>query len=148
MLLYRLARKAFADQMDGKGAALFGGRWNSVGKPVIYTSEHRSLSVLEYRVNNPLPVKDLMMVTLAIPDDDCIYLEKTDLPENWKEYGPESPVAKMGDDWLMKKKSLVLKVPSVPIPEESNFLVNPLHSRMSEVRIIDLSPYLLDSRIY
>jgi RES domain-containing protein len=148
MLLYRLARKAFADQLDGKGAALFGGRWNSVGRPVVYSSEHRSLAVLEYRVNNPLPVKDLLMITLEVPDDSFASIEKKDLPDNWKQYSPDSPTARWGDEWLLKRSSLLLKVPSVPVPEESNFLINPLHPRMTEVSIADMSPYLLDSRIY
>jgi len=148
MLLYRLARKAYADQLDGKGASLFGGRWNSVGKALIYTSEHRSLAVLEYRVNNPLPVKDLMMLTLEVPDDSCIKLDKDRLPPNWKIYSQESNTAGMGNEWLLSKASLLLRVPAVPVPEEYNYLINPLHSRMSEVKIVDISPYLLDSRIY
>ena len=56
MHVYRLARREYAQHLDGQGAALFGGRWNAVGQPVIYTAQHRSLAVLEYRVNNPLPV--------------------------------------------------------------------------------------------
>ncbi|MFP4089947.1 MAG: RES family NAD+ phosphorylase [Cyclobacteriaceae bacterium] len=148
MLLYRLARKAYANQLDGKGAALYGGRWNSVGRPVVYTSEHRSLAVLEYRVNNPLPVKDLMMITLEVPANSFIDLERTALPANWKEYSPDSPTARLGDEWLLKGASLLFKVPSVPVPEEFNYLINPLHSQMSEVKILDINPYLLDSRIY
>lgn len=94
MLLYRLARKTYADQLDGKGTALFGGRWSSPGRPVIYTSEHRSLALLEYSVNNPLPVKDLMMLTIEAPENSIKSFLKTDLPENWHTYKPDSPVAK------------------------------------------------------
>ena len=148
MLLYRLSRKKYAEQLSGKGAALFGGRWNSVGRPVIYTSEYRSLAVLEYRVNNPLAVKDLMMLTIEVPDNSIKTISKTELPENWNAFDPESPVAKLGDLWLHQAESLMLKVPSVPVPEEHNFLINPLHPSMKEVKIIDSSAYLLDNRMY
>ena len=34
----------------GEGAELYGGRWNSVGLPLIYCSEHLSLANLEILV--------------------------------------------------------------------------------------------------
>lgn len=147
MLLYRLTRKKYADQLSGKKAALFGGRWNSVGRPVIYTSEYRSLAVLEYRVNNPLAVKDLIMLTIEVPDDSIKPVSVTELPENWNRFVPESPVAEIGDKWLAHGEFLLLKVPSVPIPEEHNYLLSPLHPHMKEVKITGQAPYLLDNRM-
>ena len=80
MLVYRLVRRPYASQLDGYGAALFGGRWNSVGLPVIYTAQHRSLAVLEYRVNNPNPVSDLMMGSLGVPNVSVGISIVTNLP--------------------------------------------------------------------
>ncbi|MGB3586310.1 MAG: RES family NAD+ phosphorylase, partial [Tunicatimonas sp.] len=123
MLVYRIARRPYAQQLNGRGAALFGGRWNSVGSPVIYTAQHRSLAVLEYRVNNPLPVPDLMMVSLELPDDSLLKIHISDLPNNWANYSFESPCAHQGDRWLRNQETLLLQVPSVVVPQEHNILI-------------------------
>lgn len=148
MLVYRLVRQPYARQLTGEGAALFGGRWNSVGHPVIYASEYRSLAVLEYRANNPLPIQDLMMLALNVPDTSMQEITIDSLPESWQKYSYESPVAHLGDEWLTQQTSLMLKVPSAIVPEEFNVLINPLHPLMSEVQIEALLPFLIDSRMY
>ena len=38
----------------GNGAAAVGGRWNSVGRPVIYLADSLALAQLEKRVHTPL----------------------------------------------------------------------------------------------
>jgi len=131
-------------QLDGQGAALFGGRWNSVGKPLIYTAEHRSLAVLEYRVNNPLPLTDLIMLTLEVPENSTISVVQHQLPKDWKAYTFESICAPLGDRWLDEQKSLLLRVPSAIVPEEFNVLLNPLHPMMAEVKVADALPFVID----
>jgi RES domain-containing protein len=148
MLVYRLVRRPYAQQLDGRGAALFGGRWNSVGLPVVYTAQHRSLAVLEYRVNNPLPTPDLMMASLELPDHSLREVLFGDLPENWTSYSFESPCAYLGDQWLKSQETLVLQVPSVVVPEEHNILINPLHPLMNQVRVLDSLPFMIDARMY
>lgn len=148
MLVFRLVRQAYAQQLDGKGAALFGGRWNSVGKPLLYTAEHRSLAVLEYRVNNPLALKDLVMVTLEVPGHDIQTLSTQDLNTQWQTYSPQNKCAAIGDNWLESQKTLMLSVPSAVVPQENNILINPLHSGMKEVKILDTTSFLVDHRLY
>ena len=36
-------------------------------------------------------------------------------------------VRSIGDEWAVKRSSLVLEVPSAVIPVEKNFVINPLH---------------------
>ncbi|MDF9797379.1 RES domain-containing protein [Catalinimonas alkaloidigena] len=148
MLVFRLVRQAYARQLDGKGAALFGGRWNSVGRPLLYTAEHRSLAVLEYRVNNPLPLKDLIMVTLEAPEHAIKTVNTQDLNSHWRAYAPENECAAIGDQWLESQESLMLRVPSAIVPQENNVLINPLHNSMREVKILDATPFLIDHRLY
>ncbi|MGD1891293.1 MAG: RES family NAD+ phosphorylase [Cyclobacteriaceae bacterium] len=148
MLVYRLVRRPYAQQLDGRGAALFGGRWNSVGLPVVYTAQHRSLAVLEYRVNNPLPVPDLMMVALELPDNSLHQVPLSDLPDNWTSYSFESPCANLGDRWLKSQETLLLQVPSVVVPQEHNILINPLHPLTDQVRVLDILPFMIDTRMY
>ena len=54
MRLWRLTRRPFAD-LEGRGAARFGGRWNRPGRPMVYTTAEASLAVLEVRVHLDLP---------------------------------------------------------------------------------------------
>ena len=37
MRLWRLTRRPFAD-LEGRGVARFGGRWNRPGRPMVYTA--------------------------------------------------------------------------------------------------------------
>ena len=148
MHLYRLARRKYAQSLNGQGAALYGGRWNSVGRPVVYTAEHRSLAVLEYRVNNPLPVADLVIVTLEVPDDSQQTLSLEELPEGWAQYTYENLCAPQGDRWLREEETLMLRVPSAVVAQEYNVLINPLHRQMNQVKVVDASPFMIDERMY
>ena len=148
MQVFRLAGRKYAKSLDGQGAALFGGRWNSVGQPVVYTAQHRSLAVLEYRVNNPLPTQDLLMITLEVPSDDMQQTTVDELSQDWSHYRFESPCARIGDQWLERQSSLLLSVPSAVVPLEYNVLINPLHPDIDQVRVLDALPFLIDQRMY
>ena len=57
MIVFRLAKKQYTHKLSGEGAELYGGRWNSVGTPMLYTSESRSLALLELAVHLPFIIK-------------------------------------------------------------------------------------------
>jgi RES domain-containing protein len=148
MLVYRLTTRTHATKLDGKGAELFGGRWNSKGNPVVYAAEFRSLAVLEYRVNNPLPVQGLTMVTIQIPDDSIQQIQLKSLPNHWQRYSYQSPTVLIGDNFLKAKEALCLWVPSVVVPQERNILINPLHPKIIEVKLLDEQPFLIDQKMF
>lgn len=128
--------------LDGEGARLFGGRWNSPGRPLIYTSEHVSLCILEQLVHldpDLIPTNWVVM-TLKIPN---AILGKDLSSHSIK----EGEARKMGDEWLKSEHSLYLKVFSFVVPQENNVLINPLHSDMSQVKIEDVSPFQFDHRL-
>ena len=71
MEVYRLSREKFANTLSGKGSAIKGARWNSVGVEIIYTAANRSLAMAEIAVHftlATLPV-DYVMITIFIPDN-------------------------------------------------------------------------------
>ena len=94
MILFRLTKSMFANDLSGNGARLFGGRWNSEGRPAIYMAATRSLAVLESLAHiNPTNIPDdMVLLTIEVPDD-VISLDTKLLPENWKE-SPEPHILK------------------------------------------------------
>ena len=150
MLVYRLSKEEFCNDLSGRGARDYGGRWNSKGYPVIYTSESRSLAAFELAVHLNLflmPTK-YMMVKINIPEDiDIESVNSKKLSTGWNSF-PVNPITqKIGDAFINKNESLVLKVPSVVIPSDFNYLINPLHKDIKKVTIVDIEPFSYDNRI-
>jgi RES domain-containing protein len=96
---------------------------------------------------NLIPV-DLVSILAELPEGEHVTLWDADvLPPDW--WGDElGPVRELGDEWIRGRKSLALWVPSVPIRQEWNVLVNPLHPRIAEVRIEAVQPFVFDARMF
>lgn len=151
MNLYRIAREKYCSDLNGEGARLYGGRWNSKGNAVLYTSEHVSLAALEVLVNSPIRMlpSDLVLVKLFVDhsaEPDIISAE--DLGRDWKSYPAPVFLKETGDSWIQSRSSLLMKVPSVIIPEEFNVLVNPGHSLFETVRVKSIRPFRFDQRLF
>lgn len=140
MLVFRICRDIY-QALDGEGARLFGGRWNFPGRPVVYTSEHVSLCVLEQLVHlEPDLIPDNWVVVTIEISEHCSSEKLAKL------HAKEEASRKFGDKWLFEKRSLYLKVPSFVITKEHNILLNPLHPEMSKVVVKDVSPFVFDPR--
>lgn len=152
MFVWRVTRRAHADEpLSGEGARRYGGRWNHAGTPVVYTSESLSLAVLEYLVNlaiSDLP-DDLISVQLQIPDDlPLTEISLDDLPDNWRAFPAIEKLKDLGTDWVREPKTAILSVPSVVIPTELNYLINPAHELTRRIEIVSVEPFALDVRLY
>lgn len=149
MLVYRLAKEKYIRDLSGTGARLYGGRWNRKGTPVLYTSEHCSLAVLELLVHTPhtLLPDEISLLKLTIPNELSVITWETEkLPAKWRQYpGPDS-LAIMGSEWAKSQKSFALKVPSVLVPDDWNILLNPNHPDFEKINIKSVSAFELDSR--
>lgn len=129
---WRLVKKRYAeDVFSGEGAALAGGRWNSPGVRIVYTAETLSLAVLEILAGGASMLLLNAYVKVAAVFDDSAVEEISLLPKNWDEYPPGPATQSIGDEWVKRGKGLVLRVPSVVVPGEFNFLINPLHPDFS-----------------
>jgi RES domain-containing protein len=148
MILYRLTRCIYANDLSGSGARLYGGRWNSEGKPVIYLASNRSLAVLEALVHLP-PVDmpyEYCMVTIEVPEDFQNIDEKT-LPLNWQDPADQDALKLIGNIFLFERKNLMLKVPSAIVNQEFNFMLNPLHPSAAKIKVKDAQPFNFDNRL-
>jgi len=149
MEVYRIGNSKYADQLNGEGARLHGGRWNGIGTPCLYTSESVSLCVLEYACNvslDLLPVS-LSITVITLPGGSWHEFKLNELPKNWKETPPPVETQLWGSKQLGEKSTLALKLPSVVIPTEYNYIINPLHPDFKNVKIKEVRPFNFDKRL-
>ena len=135
--------------LSGIGASLFGGRWNPKGMRVLYTAESRSLAALEFYAGRGRAgtLIGLSLAIIAIPDTVSISrLTVADLPPGWKSYPAPVELAELGAQWIESAETLVLSVPSALIPQEHNYLINPAHPEMAQVRVDQIEEYSYDQR--
>lgn len=133
---------------DGEGAWRFGGRWNSRGTRTVYTSATLSLAALETLVHLNPPVA-FKYVAIPIEFDEALVetFATSDLPDDWNEEPPPPSTAEIGDRWVKESRSAVLELPSVIIPAEPNYLLNPAHSDFKRIRIGKPTPFSFDPRL-
>ena len=151
MEVFRLSRKEFALPLSGKGSAIKGARWNSIGVELIYTAANRSLAMAEIAVHFSLATlpSHFMMLTIFIPDNFPIKeLEVKDLPLNWNTFPHPASTQKIGDDFVNENKFCVLRIPSVVTQGDYNFLINPYHNDFKKVKIISVEKFPFDQRIF
>ena len=137
--------------MDGEGARRYGGRWNHVGVPAVYTAAHLSLAVLEVLVHVPaeedLP-SDLVAISAEVPDAlDVEYVTVDELPPDWRRTPAPPMLAERGTTWLATASTVVLAVPSAVIPSEINYILNPAHADFRRVVVHRAERFALDPRL-
>ena len=137
--------KAFS----GDGARLYGGRWNSKGVAVVYTAGSLALASMELVVNLPSPKLLQAFVRIPVHVNPALVesMESENLPRDWTSR-PISPATKaIGDRWVKEQRSAVLRVPSIVVPEEHNYLLNPNHPDFAKIEIGQPAVYYFDPRL-
>jgi RES domain-containing protein len=149
MIVYRLARRVFKDDLKGIGAEKFGGRWNNVGVPMLYTCQHRSLALLEVAAHVQLThiPQDFYMIEIEIPDRAIQIVSEKELPYKWMENPPNSLTQSFGDAFVKSNKALAMRVPSAIVKQEFNLLINPNHKDSYHIEIINSYPFVIDNRL-
>jgi RES domain-containing protein len=149
MILYRITKCNYAADLSGTGARLYGGRWNSEGKPMLYLASSRSLAVLEVLVHlDPLIIPgNYCLVDIEVPDDKITTVDIERLPEDWRDISGSVILREFGDAFLKKQEHLLMKVPSSIVPAEYNYLLNPLHPDAFDVKLLKREPFGFDRRL-
>ena len=140
--------KRAATAFTGEGAAKSGGRWNSRGVPVVYTSCSKALAALEHLVHLNPPVL-FKYVAIRIQFDDALIetFPAKALPLDWQTEPPPPSTKAIGDAWVRSVRSAVLTLPSVIIPGELNHLLNPAHPDFKKISIGKPEPFAFDPRL-
>ncbi len=149
--MYRIARSRFINDLSGEGARIYGGRWNSKGTSVLYSSLNRSLATLEVLANvtnEDLPV-DLCIAEIKIFDNaEVKTVSISELPGDWDSYPAPLILNKFGNEWIKENKMLCLRVPSAVVKKEWNILLNPDHQQFRYVKITNIDEINFDNRLF
>lgn len=146
---WRIVRAKYAATgFDGEGARLYGGRWNSPGTRLVYTSATLSLAALETLVHLNPPVF-FKYVAIPIEFEEALVeiVTAAGLPADWTEEPPPFAGQRLGDEWVSEARSAVLELPSAIVPSESNFLLNPAHPDFRKINFGPARPFAFDPRL-
>jgi RES domain-containing protein len=151
MKVWRICRAKFAGEaFSGEGARRYGGRWNSPGVAMVYSSTSLALAAIELFVHlepNQQP-DDLVAIAAELPDEEPLErVEPDQLPRAWWK-NDYAALRAMGDKWIREKRSLAMEVPSAALRAEWNVLLNPLHPSAAEIRIEKPEPFRFDARMF
>lgn len=149
--VWRVSNKRYADSaFTGEGARLWGGRFNSPGTPAVYASGSLSLALLEILVqtSDRSYLDKMILFRVDIPQQLIHTPSRNELPNQWNRI-PAGKISQVfGDSWIVSRTSPVLRVPSVVVPQEFNYVINPQHDLFDKINISEPRSLPLDSRFY
>jgi RES domain-containing protein len=149
--LYRITKTQYINDLSGEGSRLYGGRWNKAGDAMLYFSQNLSLSLLEIIVHvdyAQLPL-DYSFLEVEIPDSNIKKIQSIDFIEpKWSTEKAVNQLQMLGSNWLKKKESLAMMVPSAVMNQENNIIVNPFHKDFEKLKIIRTDKMDFDPRLF
>lgn len=134
---------------SGDGAKTYGARWSSPGVAVVYVAGSKSLAMLERLVH--LGSGELMerYAIFEVTFDEALMavIDVAILPRSWRKSPPPAALGHIGDTWVASGESAILRVPSVIVPNEYNYLLNPAHPHFNKIKIVVRQPARFDPRL-
>jgi RES domain-containing protein len=118
---------------------------------MVYTAGTLALAALEVlvHVDHDLAPPDLVAIPIEIPKR--VRIEKIEiaiLPPHWRAIPAPEELQRIGSVWARRATTLLLRVPSALIPEEYNYLVNPVHPALGRLRIGEPKIFTFDPRLF
>jgi RES domain-containing protein len=84
---------------------------------------------------------------VVLKDSQVTGLPANGLSSDWMVYPAPPSTKAVGDAWLASGTSVALRVPSVIVPDESNYLLNPRHPDFNALDFRPPSPFAFDPRL-
>ena len=102
MIVYRIAKKEYIEDLSGNGAKRTGGRWNLKGISILYCASTSSLAILEKLVSIDMDLlpEDLCIAVLEIPKSKILKIPEEELPKNWNHYPSPDALKSIGKSWI------------------------------------------------
>jgi RES domain-containing protein len=160
MFFYRITSCEFKNDLSGKGAYLFGGRWNSKGTSLLYTAEHPALAMLEALAHFTMINQKRAYCKMAIGFSNPIEVNEffkdgkwwqevliDQLPKDWRNNPGPDGLKEIGDAFVRTGNYLALKVPSVLEPDSFNYLINPEHAAFEGFKVLHSESVSFDQRL-
>ncbi len=147
---WRLVKAKYADRaLDGTGAQSYGGRWNSMGVAMVYTSSSAALAALEVLTHlPPLTAISFQLIEFRFEEQWVHELPLNSYPPQWNRTSPPSPqTQRLGDHWVRTGTSSILRVASVHLPLGDSYLFNPAHRDFGGIEIVSSKSYSFDRRL-
>ena len=147
---YRIFKTKYSDSwFDGKGAYLFGGRWNPPRTRVFYSSETLALATLEIlvNVNDSSILSSFSYASIGFESSSVMKIEEIfDLPKNWRTRPLNEDTQAIGKRWYDDGMSLVLSVPTALLPLGRNYIFNVDHLDFPKLDLGKAKPIAIDDR--
>ncbi|TKB98400.1 RES family NAD+ phosphorylase [Pedobacter cryotolerans] len=147
MIVYRIADKKYINDREGIGAKLFGGRWNEINVPCLYTSEHISLAFLEKFIyaKGAESMLNLALLKIEVPNDLIFEVDVKKLKKDWADDIEYSQW--LGQQLLADLSVLAFKVPSSIIEPEFNVVINVNATKLSSVIFHEVVDFTTEHRL-
>jgi len=121
---------------------------------VVYLAEHSALALLETMVHLEIDYEDLpgTYQLLEIEAADSVKIENVTpdrldgISRRWR--GDPRITRKFLAPWFAEKRSALVRVPSVILPNSWNVLLNPAHPDATDVKIISIERVPYDPRLF
>jgi RES domain-containing protein len=116
---------------------------------VVYTAESRSLASLEILVHteDTRLLAAVQWVTIPVTFDEKLVEIADPLPEDWRQLPAPASARDWGTRWVAQARSAVLRVPSIVIDGEFNYLLIPRHREFGQLKIGSPLPFSFDPRL-
>jgi RES domain-containing protein len=92
-------------------------------------------------------IPSYVLFELTFDDPLVIDIPRRKLPSQWRSSPPPAACQAIGDAWVSKGESAVLRIPSVVHPRLSSFLLNPAHADFARITRGKPEPISLDARL-
>lgn len=142
-----VARQRAQSAFDGEGSFRYGNRWNHPGIRVVYLASTTSLAALEVLVHAESYAELPEYLAFPVSFDEHLIAEPLQLPPDWWQSPAPKSTKDLGSTWAQSNRSLLLRVPSVVVPWEHNYLLNTSHPQYRQVDLGEPQPFAFDPRL-